>query len=356
MKTWPYASRPVLAWIAITIYALLAFWGTLNPPVSGTIRTAAVRGGVLTQITDKELYRQVIAEVSAGHPYYDSVARLHRANGYPLQPAVTVRLPTLAVIAATLGQIPTFILYAGLIGGCIVAWSVRLRQLIEPSQRRELAPAVVLVAFLATASPVIVYFHEAWAGILIAFGLALWRPERLWPSVIAFFCAMLFREMAVCGVLVMLVMASFERRWKEAAVWTVAIIVFAGLMTFHVHAVQQVVNAGDMTSPGWRGLGSWPLVVSATTAMSFLIVVPRVIGAIMIPAMLLGWAAWRHPLAYRVLGVVIGYAIAIAVFSRRDTLYWALLFAPLLTVGLLFVPFKTLATGLRGQAAPRSPT
>ncbi|MDB5702176.1 MAG: hypothetical protein JWL66_2375, partial [Sphingomonadales bacterium] len=113
--------------------------------------------------------------------------------------------------------------------------------------------------------------------------------------------------------------------------------------------------AGDMTSPGWQGLGSWPLVVSATTARSFLIVVPRVIGAILIPAMLLGWASWRHPLAYRVLAVVVGYGIAIAIFSRRDTLYWALLFAPLLTVGLLFMPFKTLATGLRGAMKARSP-
>jgi hypothetical protein len=122
-----------------------------------------VQGGVVTQITDRELYGQVIDAVAAGNPYYESVARLHHANGYPLQPAVTVRLPTLALIAAALGRIPTFILYLALIAGCIVAWSMRLRQLIPPSQRRELAPAVVLVAFLATASPVIVYFHEAWA-------------------------------------------------------------------------------------------------------------------------------------------------------------------------------------------------
>jgi hypothetical protein len=351
MKTWPYASRPALAWAAITIFALLAFWGALTPPLSGTIRTAAVQGDVVTQITDRELYGQVIDAVAAGNPYYESVARLHRANGYPLRPSVTVRLPTLALIAAALGRIPTFILYLALIAGCIVAWSMRLRQLIPPSQRRELAPAVVLVAFLATASPVIVYFHEAWAGILIALGLALWRPDRIWPSVVALFCAALFRELAVCAMVVMLAMALFERRWKESAVWIVAIILFAGVMALHIHEVQQVVRTNDMISPGWHGLGGWPLVVSAATAMSFLIVVPRIIGAIAISVMLLGWASWRHPLAWRVVGIVLGYAVAIAVFSRRDTLYWALLFAPLLSVGLLFLPIGTLASGLRGGRA-----
>jgi hypothetical protein len=354
MKIWPYDSYPLFAWTAVIVWGVLAFWGALTPPLTGTIKTVTTHvesghaeSNTPVAMADQELYRQVIANVAAGQPYYETVAQLHRANNYPLRPAVTVRLPTLAWLSAALGPIPTFLTYLALIAACIVAWSVRLRQIIPPSQRRELAPAIVIVAFAATASPVIVYFHEAWAGILIALGLALWRPERLWPSVVALFCAALFREMAVCAMVVMLAMAGWERRWKEAAVWLALIAVFAGVMVGHFHGVAQVVRPDDMASPGWHGMGGWPLVVSATKAMSFLIVVPRVVAAIVIPAMLLGWAWWRHPLAGRVMGVVVGYGMAIALFSRPDTPYWALLFAPLLSVGLLFLPVREIAAALR---------
>ena len=56
------------------------------------------------QHSDLQLYRDIIAGVSAGGDYYEVAAREQRAAGYPLKPFYTFRLPTHATAYAALGE------------------------------------------------------------------------------------------------------------------------------------------------------------------------------------------------------------------------------------------------------------
>jgi len=280
----------------------------------------------------------VIAQVASGHPYYASVAMLHRKYHYPLRPFVTVRLPMLAWLSAGFGQTGTFILYLALLGACIVSWGRRFWQLFAGRPTQYFAQIVVALSFGVTANPILMLFHEAWAGGLIAVALALWRPERYGASVILLLAATLFREIAVCALLLMGSFAALEQRWRELQAYGLAFIVFIAVMIAHASAVAQIVRADDLASPGWAGHGGWPLVVSVVMTTSPLILAPRWLAALILPLMFFGWAFWRDALGLRILGVVIGYALAVALFARPDTFYWSLLFTPLLTLGVLFVP------------------
>jgi len=63
----------------------------------------------------------------------------------------------------------------------------------------------------------------------------------------------------------------------------------------------------------------------------------------------MGWMSWSDRLALRVVGLVAGYSLAIALFARPDTFYWALLFSTLLLPGLIFVPdlVRDVVSGIR---------
>jgi hypothetical protein len=60
--------------------------------------------------------------------------------------------------------------------------------------------------------------------------------------------------------------------------------------------------------------------------------------ALLAPLALIGWAGWRSPLAARVFATLAAYAAMLMAFGRPDNFYWALMFTPLLMVGLTFAP------------------
>jgi hypothetical protein len=53
---------------------------------------------------------------------------------------------------------------------------------------------------------------------------------------------------------------------------------------------------------------------------------------------LFGWAAWDDKLALRALAIICASAAQIGLFGRIDTFYWGLMIAPMILVGLAFVP------------------
>lgn len=287
--------------------------------------------------TDPELYRHIIARVAHGEPYYAAAAAEQRASGFPLRPFVTVRLPTLATLSAWLGNGGTLFALAILSFATILAWIVRLRAEIRGWQA-QFAMGLVMMPCLMVVTPVIALFHESWAALLMALSLGLWRPGRWIPSVIAGLAACLFRETALPFLLLMGSAAALERRWREVAGWAMALAAFGLALWFHAGAVAAIGRPGDLASPGWSGLGGWPLFVSAFTSATLLAAAPVWLAKLLIPLSLVGWGIWRHPLALRVAGLCVGYAALLMLFARPDTWYWALMPAPLLLAGLAFVP------------------
>ena len=184
----------------------------------------------------------------------------------------------------------------------------------------------------------ILLFHESWAGLLIALSLGLWRQERPWASVAIALVAALFRESAAPILPMMAFFAMLSKRWHEASAWCVAFVIWGIAYAAHYGEVAALVRPDDLTSPGWSGMGGWPLFVDAvfkTTPLTFL---PSAFASPLTLLALLGWLSVRSGLGLRVAGWLFGMAVMIMLFARPDNFYWAALPMPLLLAGLAFVP------------------
>ncbi len=92
-----FAHLPRLAALGLVALFLAAAGWMLSAPGKGA---AVAKAG---QYTDMRLYRDVVAQMQRGVPYHRASAELQRAHGYPLKPFVTMRPPTLYLLAARLG-------------------------------------------------------------------------------------------------------------------------------------------------------------------------------------------------------------------------------------------------------------
>jgi hypothetical protein len=73
----------------------------------------------------------------------------------------------------------------------------------------------------------------------------------------------------------------------------------------------------------------------ASTALTLL---PLALAGPLVALALAGWTAWADPLATRATATLTAYAVLLAVAGRADTFYWGLLSAPVLLIGLAFIP------------------
>ncbi|MGJ3629932.1 hypothetical protein AB5I41_29710 [Sphingomonas sp. MMS24-JH45] len=66
----------------------------------------------------------------------------------------------------------------------------------------------------------------------------------------------------------------------------------------------QVVRDGDLASPGWAGMLGFGFFVKTMVMATSLSALPPPIAAPLVGLALAGWAAWRDPLAMRVLATL----------------------------------------------------
>ena len=319
------------------------------------VKTGAPPRTSKARMTDAELYAKVISEVRAGTSYYSSVVRNHRENRYPLKPFFTVRLPTLAILSAALPASGARFLLLGFIVAAGLAWVRLLMRGLEQRFVRLGALVLVVTSLTTLVSPVLALFHDAWAGVLIALSLALNQQKKVTASVAVGLAAALIRELALPFLLLMACAAAWEKKWQEGVSWAAAILLVGGAMMLHAQALSQLVTALDLSSQGWRGLGGWTFYLSTMTIMTPLSIGPAWLARLLIPLALFGWLGWRSPLALRVAGLLIGYGILLAVFSRPDTFYWGLMMTPLLLIGLAFAPLMIVRL-IRQISVPRAGT
>lgn len=288
--------------------------------------------------SDLSMYEGVIEGLRAGGDYYALTAQALRAGDYPLKPFVTFRLPTHAVVQAALPPWAGVMLLQLLAMGVATAWWMRLRPVLARPAARISAAILLAAGLVAFVQAGLVAFHEIWAALLVALALALRTPQRWVPSVALGLIAMLVRETAALLPLVMAFCAWREGARREAGGWGLALLAFALVLTAHAWGVSRVVGPLDPASPGWSGLGGFGFFVRALTTSTALQVLPLLLAAPLVAGALLGWSAWRDPLGNRIALLLAGYAVAISLFARPDTFYWALMPAPVLLAGLIFVP------------------
>ena len=324
-------ARVALALLAMLLLSTLLALGTPGPPaVSGDPANRA------QDQTDVVLYETIVEGVRHGGSYYPVTADALRAGDYPLRPFVTFRLPTLAMVQASLPDLVTRMLLYLLAAATALAWLARLRPAFSRGPPLIIAMALLAGGMMAFVQPDLVAFHEIWAGLFVALSLAARRPGRWMPAVAFGLVAVLIRETAGLYLALMAVFAWVEGDRREAVGWAAAIAILALAVGLHAHAVAQVVHPLDPASPGWSGLLGFGFFVRTMTISTALALAPLWLAAPLVGLALFGWAAWRDPLGLRVLAVTGGYAVVLALFGRTDTFYWGLLVAPTMLVGLAF--------------------
>jgi hypothetical protein len=325
-------ARMVLVLTALLLAACLLALFVPDPPALG-----AATGGARYQ-TDLMLYENIVAGVKGGGNYYAVAADALRAGSYPLRPFLTFRMPGLAVVLAALPDwAPRYLLY--LLVLCVgVSWAARLKPEL-PRVAPVIAFAILLLgSLLAFFQADLAAFHEIWAGLLVAWSLALRRPGRWIEAVAIALAAMLIRETATLYVLIMALFAWLEGERRESLGWIAALALFAVALGVHAYAVTGVTGPLDPASPGWAGLQGFGLFVKSLTLATALQMLPLWAGALLVGLALLGWAAWDDPLGARMIAILAAYAAVIGIFARLDTFYWGLMVAPVFLVGLVFVP------------------
>ena len=307
------------------------------------------------QHSDLQLYRDIVAGVAAGGDYYEVAAKEQRAAGYPLKPFYTFRLPTHATIYAAAGERVMIAVVWLLCAGLMVAWWFRLRPLLP-------LPLLGASMFLMAGGlggllqPMTGLFHESWAALLLALMIAIRRPGRAWPAMIAGGAALIVRELALPMILAMGGLALIEKRWREAAGWTLIVAIFALYMSLHAQWVSQVVLPGDPASQGWSRLLGLQFALKSIAKVTIGIRLPDALAAALLILSLFGWVSVRSGWALRAFLLLLGYGAMLALFSRADTFYWALIAAPLSFVGLAFLPkaFADLAKAIGRKPYPAS--
>ena len=197
-------------------------------------------------------------------------------------------------------------------------------------------------------------FHESWTALLLALMIAIRRPGKAWPAIIAGGAALIVRELALPMILAMGGLALIEKRWREAAGWAAVVAIFAAYVMLDAHWVSQVVLSADPVSPGWSGLLGSQFALKSIAKVTFGVRLPDVLAVALLVLSLFGWASVRSGWALRAFLLLLGYGAMLALFARADTFYWALIAAPLSFAGLVFLPkaFADLAKAIGRKPYP----
>ena len=325
--------------IALSLWASFTPWQAPPPdsPVHG--QQPKDRG-------DIALYRQVARQVAAGESYYSAAAELHRQRGYPLKPFYTMRLPTLAWLAAGAGERALVVAAWVLLLGALAAWHRRLR---DHSAGERIAALVLLsLAGAPIISREAVMMHEFWCGMLLTVALAF-DPRREWPAQLAFaILAFAVREFAAAFLALMLATAAVDRAKTRFIATAAATVACTAFLLLHREMVMSVVRPEDLSSESWLGLRGPAGVVDDLRKLSLLGSLPAPLAAFAAFTPLLGWCALRRGAGFTLLWFI-GFGFVVAAFARPGNFYWALVLLPAYPMGFAFLP-----SFIRGRPAEPS--
>jgi hypothetical protein len=323
---------PLQARLLILLTAVFCLWcATLanQPPPAMPVTSSTY--------SDIDLYHDIAEQVRAGTPYHRAARDLQHAHDYPTQPFVTIRLPTLAHMAAALGWPALQGLLAAILLLGVVMW-YRLSAARGDKAEPVLVALALLVGGMMVTQAGLIAMHDLWAGVLAAVAMTF-RGGKRWPlAVLLAGLAVMIREIAVPFAALALAFALFEKRRGEALGWLGLLILLALTLWLHAGAVHAVVEPGDKQSMAWSGLRGLAGVLSDITDNSLLNRLQPPLAFAVIPLALIGWAAAPKEQALFGLLYCLGMASMIALFSRPDNFYWACLLVPAWFIGFAFLP------------------
>jgi hypothetical protein len=343
---WPRL-RARLALLALLLVLIAAAWAPIDAGKS-TVRTKtfteSVTGAKATlaerpRDEDLALYDRAIERIQRGENYYDFIVAEHRLAHYPVNPALAVRLPTLAYLDAWAGDVGQTAAAILLMIGVLFAWWRRLGEEPGGLSHRALTTALLFVGVSLGLNRYYFVLHELWAGMLLALSFGLHRPGHKWvASLLVAALAVAIREHALPFIALMAAMALWRRDWKEGAAWGALAVVFLTLLSVHLHLISAQRLPTDQLSPSWlalRGLSGWLSDIVLSSNIRFL---PHWLAGPAVILMVVGWAGWRSPAGVFGTFLYLGYAAAFMIAGRPDNFYWGAVVAPAMFMGLAFAP------------------
>lgn len=321
--------------IAISLALAVAIWAAMPTHVQVQATQQSTIGHKENE--DLDLYAAIIGRVSNGEDYYEAAAEEQRANHFPLKPFVTMRMPTLAVMTASLGSTLTTTLMAVIAITLILVWWQRFDGAFRDRGRRISATLMIAVGAVLAVRSDMILVHDMWAGMLIALSIGLYDRRRYAAAIAIGVIACLIRELALPYLMLMTTMALFRRDWREAVWWAGGIALVSCALFAHAQMVASVVQPGDLSSPGWSSFGGWAMAVRSLRLTTAARAFPEIAGITIVVFSLTGWLSWRSLHGYIVSLLLAGYTLMFCLFGRPENFYWAMITAPLLLVGLIFV-------------------
>lgn len=337
-------ARAALAVLALLIAALM-----IQPHRPATAPESPPQAENKGSESDLALYETIVDALRHDADYYQATAKELRARpGYPLRPFVTFRLPLLAEVQATLPLAGTILLLWLIAAATATAWIARLGEILPARAPRTIAALLLAGGLIVFVQPELLASHEVWAALLVAWSMATYRRDAWAVAMALATIAMLIRETAALYVLVMAALALIAGRRRELIGWGVTLAVLAAAVAAHANAVWQVTGPLDTASDGWAGFNGARFFVVTLQHATLLEVFPFALAAPVLGLALFGWTVPMHPLTLRMATVLAAYGVLIACFARLNNFYWGMMVAPVVLVGLAFVP-----DGLRdlGRAA-----
>jgi hypothetical protein len=304
-----------------------------------TVTDTAGKAHVQDDDNDLRLYRIITERVRRGDDYYVAATEEQRANNYPVAPGFTVRLPTLALISAVVGNGGLIVLQGLLFAAMMLAMQRRLQAEPGAEPFRLMALTLLMCGIASGLNYHYNVLHEIWSAQLLALSLALHRPDKgRWvAALVAAALALAVRELALPFVLLMGAVALWHRRWGELAGWTALAIVFVAAMAVHLQLANAQVRPGDPLSPSWLVLGGLNSLVYKVTNSTFLSLLPVWLAGPVVVLCLFGWTAWKSPMGDFSALLVLGYGAAFMIAGRDNNFYWGVMITPILFMGAAFI-------------------
>lgn len=311
---------------------------------------------------DLEFYRDVVERVRAGQSYADAFDASVGHFGLVISSPFNRRPPTYAWMLATMPDLA--IAYGLLLLLSLVAALLGVWFLIKPwAGTRGQASGLILLmggsfawlvyqpdSFLAT---------EPWCETLLLLSLVAYARGH-WPvGMAASLFALALRELALPWCVVAWGVSIRKKRWTEATLWTIAIVLYAILLAYSVRDFERRYPApAREIASDWTRTNGLAFVMRSSVMNVALRPLPVELIAIYLPLALLGLASWPGELGRRMLAIASIYLIAFLVIQGGD--YWGQFFTPLLALGLIRSPgavrdLLKRATGRADQVALTAP-
>jgi hypothetical protein len=309
--------RTVRARAILLVLAVVLIWGVWRPlPRHGAT--------LPPERTDSAHYAAVVSRVADGEPYYAALDTGLRARGYPTGSVFNWRPPTLTMGLARAPIVMWVIL--GLLTIGVVAGTIMLFQRSAPEVML-LALLMQIGASVGAFTPLAFVLHETWGGAFIALSALVYTRGYYRSAALLGISGLFVRELVAPYVAVCALLALWQRRKGELAIWVAGGLAWCVFFYLHAMAVKAFIQPTDLAHPSWVQFGGGRFVLATIGFGSWFYYLPpwaAAVGGVLLLAS--PWAPTRAP---HVKAAALTYVALFFVVGQPFNQSWGLLTAPL---------------------------